>query len=604
MSPESQKKKELCTYLKLMNPADKKENLHVVKSRRCSTRVKRALERKHPTMQSFKDLNINVIKTNLLTYKKEFQFPPPPKRFLDTIEDFDDVVHEFIKRPETPKRNNNIKKVVNLIKRDKILLNRSKMKAHKQNWRKKYELRHRKLQIRRNVDKKRELVKNRLMLNVGNIRTLRSRRNLKNITMKNILSRNKVVKKKMKPKNKLPNIEEQEEPTEEMEKLSIHNESTEQIEKSINNEHTEEMESNNNCEIISVAEMDEDMSNLNDELTKLDDLTEENKRVLVENCILPTKTPAFDFSTGKMSPMFGFSSNDVKNVQDICDLYKKYYKSDEENVETNENVERIEAADSTVMEFSANILDHDYLNPIDDDEDSDDDDSIEEDENKYIIPKMTYEEFDPPSETTTILENPTSFQPFNGDNVIIKSLHRNLMQSKRTPKTNYWNGLNKKNEQTISSTNSHSIYINRENGPVLNAFYIENNLIICQEHGVSFWEQSALGNILNAQNMWLPKGHIQRLVFNNKYVQKKSKEMIISMETSIALVELWTKEHKSELRERPVADVFATVYFWKHRQTGLDKKVIQLENIKGFVDRIDFKTVLIVLFSFCFFFSV
>ncbi|KAJ8963881.1 hypothetical protein NQ314_005317 [Rhamnusium bicolor] len=81
--------------------------------------------------------------------------------------------------------------------------------------------------------------------------------------------------------------------------------------------------------------------------------------------------------------------------------------------------------------------------------------------------------------------------------------------------------------------------------------------------------------------MWIPRGQTQRLVLNSKCIQKESMEMVIAMETHVAYIELWTKEHKSDIREGPVADVFATVYFWKQRQNGLEKKVLQLENING-----------------------
>lgn len=98
---------------------------------------------------------------------------------------------------------------------------------------------------------------------------------------------------------------------------------------------------------------------------------------------------------------------------------------------------------------------------------------------------------------------------------------------------------------------------------------------------MSFWTQSALGNVLGAQNMWIPRGQVDRLVLDNGCVQKSSEEMVIGLEDSAAYVELWMKEHKSDKRERPVADVFATVYFCRQRKNGVLKKVLQLENIHG-----------------------
>lgn len=83
--------------------------------------------------------------------------------------------------------------------------------------------------------------------------------------------------------------------------------------------------------------------------------------------------------------------------------------------------------------------------------------------------------------------------------------------------------------------------------------------------------------------MWIHKGNVQRLAINNNCVFKESLEMVISIEHNVAYVELWTKEHQSDIRQRPVADIFATIYFWKSGQNGLEKKVLQLENINGCV---------------------
>lgn len=87
---------------------------------------------------------------------------------------------------------------------------------------------------------------------------------------------------------------------------------------------------------------------------------------------------------------------------------------------------------------------------------------------------------------------------------------------------------------------------------------------------------------LGAQNMFISKGSVQRLSMNNNCVFKEALEMVVSTDTNIAYIELWTKEHQSDIREGPVADIFAIVYFWRKGFNG-DKKVLQLENIKGYV---------------------
>ncbi|XP_060522562.1 uncharacterized protein LOC132699717 [Cylas formicarius] len=134
----------------------------------------------------------------------------------------------------------------------------------------------------------------------------------------------------------------------------------------------------------------------------------------------------------------------------------------------------------------------------------------------------------------------------------------------------------------------HSIAFVRENGVVVKSFYVDYTLILCQELRVSFWTQTALGNVLGAQNMWIPKGTVPRLLMGNKCTFKESMEMVISTETNVAYLELWMKEHASDVRQRPVADVFAIVYFWKNRQNGLEKKALQLENINGFADDVQY----------------
>lgn len=179
-----------------------------------------------------------------------------------------------------------------------------------------------------------------------------------------------------------------------------------------------------------------------------------------------------------------------------------------------------------------------------------------------------------------------------------KSLHRTLVHQK-TRKRRFCNNTtdceaedspnwdtdespstSKHNRNDKRNNLSHSIRISKDAGAVIKAFYSNFNLIIAQEYEVTFWNQSALGNVLGAHNMWLPKGQINRLVLDNGCMQKDSNEMVISLESSIAYVELWTKEHKSDKREIPVADVFAALYFCKLRQNGVFKKVLQLENIK------------------------
>lgn len=170
-------------------------------------------------------------------------------------------------------------------------------------------------------------------------------------------------------------------------------------------------------------------------------------------------------------------------------------------------------------------------------------------------------------------------------NVEINSLYKSLIQQKQVQNKKYdghtWNieeGIKSIKEKRLS----HSIHILEEHGNLLDAVYVENCLVIVQELSIAFYDQSPLGNVLGAQNMWIPKGHVQRLLLdNNGCVQKETSLNIMNLDNSICYVELWTKEHKSDKRERPVCDVFAAIYFMKSKNHKPDKKLLQLENINA-----------------------
>ncbi|KAK9888235.1 hypothetical protein WA026_000502 [Henosepilachna vigintioctopunctata] len=150
------------------------------------------------------------------------------------------------------------------------------------------------------------------------------------------------------------------------------------------------------------------------------------------------------------------------------------------------------------------------------------------------------------------------------------------------------NSTSEKQKSDASKSNSHFISFKNENGSVQNAIYIDFNLILIQEFVVSLWNQTALGNVLGAQNLWIFNGCVKKLILNKECIRKKSLEMVISTDACVAYVELWTKEHKSDIRQGPVADIFATVYFWTQKSNKMDRKVLQLENINGFADDVQY----------------
>ncbi|KAK5641495.1 hypothetical protein RI129_010042 [Pyrocoelia pectoralis] len=170
----------------------------------------------------------------------------------------------------------------------------------------------------------------------------------------------------------------------------------------------------------------------------------------------------------------------------------------------------------------------------------------------------------------------------------IKSLHQCLTQPRKKLSMNKKPKCGKqstKSDKRVSQ--SYAIDLSGRNGAIMNAYYLDYNLVIVQELLVSFWAQTPLGNVLGAQDMWLPKGETKRLVLGNGCTRQDSSDTIMVLDTSIAYFELWTKEHISDRRERPVADIFVTIYL-KLTGSAPDKKVLQLENIHGYANDVQY----------------
>lgn len=128
----------------------------------------------------------------------------------------------------------------------------------------------------------------------------------------------------------------------------------------------------------------------------------------------------------------------------------------------------------------------------------------------------------------------------------------------------------------------HCIKIEESDGEISGIHFVNSTLIIAQESVISFWDQTPLGTMLGCQNMWMNWGKLQRLKLETGCLSVSSKrETCFFSDNVVAYVELWGKEHKSEKRERPIADIFATIYFHQMKGNILEKKVIQLENIIG-----------------------
>lgn len=246
---------------------------------------------------------------------------------------------------------------------------------------------------------------------------------------------------------------------------------------------------------------------------------------------------------------------------------------------------------------------------------------IDKDEVVGILTRGKFVSFDVESETSSSSDTETDEEiknkceivsPYNiksrNNNVLpfeedveIKSLHQSLARRKVVSNSicsvstsnQDWDSDSsyEKQPKQCSSKKRGQHFISfdkQEYGSIQNIIYVDFNLIVVQEYGVSMWNQTALGNVLGVQNLWVSYGSIRRMILNKECVRKNSLEMTISLNSSVVYVEIWTKEHKSEVREVPVADIFSTVYFWTPKANKIDKKVLQLENINGFADDVQY----------------
>ncbi|XP_056629611.1 putative leucine-rich repeat-containing protein DDB_G0290503 [Diorhabda sublineata] len=592
LSPET-RKKELCHYLQLMNPSDKKEIL-ILQNRR-SSRVRNLAEQKQfqeklkeinndnekdktesieksVTLKSFKELNVHINKLEdeekLDKTFKHFVFPFPPEHLSEVVNDFDTVMYKLIPKL---KRFCSYKNIPYLTK------------------------------------------------NNTQVRSLRSHNTItkKSTEKKQISKKNRTRKSKSVPPSSIKSRQ----------NSPVSTRSTRYVSpsKSISSQ----------CEIISVGDNHDDdnvdVDQIMDDMIDFEKLSDEHKKCLIESRILSTKPfqPSYNSKTiglNVISPLYGFSKTDTNEISKICEKYKKSISSgfvnnickelkdstvnvtniqkNNDNEDKNNKLEtsQVSGGNTYVIlnihtpnsseditqtsEHSSNssFQDHDYASCPSKNSESHDNDDLE-------INTLTGNHLE--VNTKTISQN-SKFEilPYKKSDGT-KSLHKSLQCNSR--KRNKLVNSTMPHEWDIGTSlkptlkrQSHYIKISRENGCILKAFYIGYNLIICQEFLVSFWMQTPLGNVLGSQNMWIPRGQTQRMVLNNRCLQKDSMEKVICLETSVVYIELWMKEHKSEMRQGPVADVFVTVYFWKQRQNGLDKKVLQLENINGFADDVQY----------------
>ncbi|KAJ3645587.1 hypothetical protein Zmor_023230 [Zophobas morio] len=565
LSPESQKK-ELCNYLQLMKPDDQQSTFFIEYRRSGRVRVQqnesKMAKRKdkqetsveeidvdRPTISSEQELRISRIMKmkNILKRKLNFQekvnlLPLPPKKIYADVVDFEDCIKDIV---------------------EEELKNRSVVEE---------ELGKKPINgYVRKVKKRRKFKfppKLRPSFRKGFFNNkpfnLRSKVRLTHVSLDSLILRKSQLRKKARKKIL----------KEMKEKKSLEKASLEKAETA-------------GCEIISVHTNSDDenvdLKNFVDDMLELDKMSEEHRKSVIESRILASssitnlinKRMTHEADVQRAYKIFSDLSNERKlseekenNTQPLQECVDVNINQTENNNTKSLN-QNEKNSDNLVMDLI--ISEHDYttFRPAED-ENSDclDDSNDQSVRNLSPVPIPDLEVLPVSKEVET------------------KSLHRSLtITNRRKFHTNY--GLHNWNSNCSRKLN-HAITISKKNGSVLRAFYQDYNLIIVQQNLISFWTQSALGNVLGAQNMWIPKGEIQRITLNSTYTQKNAAEMVITTETSVAFVELWTKEHKSDVRQVPLADVFATVYFWRLRQTGLEKKALQLENIQGFADDVQY----------------
>ncbi|KAG5878226.1 hypothetical protein JTB14_020803 [Gonioctena quinquepunctata] len=676
LSPES-RKKELCKYLQLMNPADKKE-ISKLQNRR-STRVRNLTvmqEQKQlqdklkqveqdninekseicATLKSFRELNITVGKYEAEEEESEksFSFPFPPNQMIENINHFDIIMSAIVPSLKRMCKYRNIKytnfnKNKQNLKAKKIrIISPSKCRS-KDNGSTAYKTRTNKKTTKEktesSVEKHKIKISNMTRKNNSERKnSLRSKGKLKNISIKKLvgkkdkeISRWKMLKQKeLREQHKISK-----------DKCIVSSASVKPRRVS------DSKSTSSKCEIVSVGHSIEDnidLENFMDDMVDFDNLSEEHKKCLIENRILSTKPiervlPSEDASLSfcslqSLSPLYGFGkpvgSSTIENNKNINSESKtsvlksaadqekdknvaiefsrddklKLKKTVDKNgeaappiiggntylilnihrpeiqVQNQANPAKVVQTENIHVSTGTSLQEHDYAG-------SPNRKKIEDEEVDVVtvpvknLPVGKYLEI---NTKQVPKNNKYELHPYNRT-VEMKSLHRSLQFTKKKSNltmdsclSQEWNSEEHPKQKLKKP--SHPITISRENGAVMRAFYIDYNLIVCQEYLISFWMQTPLGNVLGSQN--IGSGQTQRIVLNTKCIQKESMERVISTETSVVYIELWMKEHKSEMRQGPVADVFITLYFWKQRHNGLDKKVLQLENINGFADDVQY----------------
>ncbi|XP_022900360.2 GRIP and coiled-coil domain-containing protein-like [Onthophagus taurus] len=616
LSPESQKKNELCSYLQLMNMNNTdKKTVSAIQNRR-SNRVKNLkimsekkrmeqnlLEEFKESLEkkSFVELGLDVKESFDLSERFQFKIDAIPDDVLRKIQDFDEIIIDVYGRDikerleNENKNNNNVKK--RLLKKNKkkdvkinqkyrkslrscINLNDVTIKslALKEKIKKIKSLRScvnlnnvgiksLTLNERKIRDIKRKKLEKLIRFNKKEVRKIKKKREIK--MNKERINNNKKIKKKVKI-IKDENVE----PKIRMDKdILIENDSPkiiiqkQQILAQPNDTkeicEPRKLYSPKTARLLMISRLSKDLKNsfdIDDEITKKNG-AELNEKI--------------EYKKVQRSLSFNQDKTPKKRRKISCSI-EPYIPDSTQNLD--ESISSISPASLKKLSFKPEKL------------------------NKQTPPKNSFNIIDLSQNSYNCWEehNYMKLSPedehFNKEFLLNESsssseLSTDVVSYKEIPVILEQKINSNKNENTDDCFDiSNSIRIDYAKGKVLGAHYIGYNLVLVQEQLVSFWTQSPLGNMLGAQNLWVSKGSVQRLPLDNNYTKcKESRQVVVNFDNkSCAYIELWTKEHKSEKRELPLADVFATVYFWTNSQQELNKKLLQLANIKGNIEDVQY----------------
>lgn len=570
-SPES-RKKELCSYLQLMNPADKKE-IFVLQNRR-STRVRnlaamqekkqqnkklsdefdvRVHEEQHKkpsSQQSMKELNVRVekypIENNEMPENatKSLRFPNPPDDLVQTISNFDDIMSiigpkwkkvpaEIEKSAESSCHCPVESKILNGSMTNKenveeVKPNTGKVKTNtilKQKYRSK--------EGSNSINKKSKssTIRKKQKIKLQHLRRRSSKlRNLKRVQYNESLIR---ISSRREKSLKIWTISKKKELQQKTDKR-IKSQERKSISSDLSEKSTSSKSVGSQCEIVTIAGAEDDaidFHNFLEDSIDFENLTEEHRRCLIESRIFSSKpitnnclsnSPS---QNAKEPEICQSSPNKITEEEDVSDKSISQTDKKDKNVPRHEGKEKTSSDNKGEPEDSSNC----EIIEIEDDPVEDICISVSDSlnsEQKFGIQLLEHDYAGVPNVERICRESEeitsTSSSPENSncikfdiinitknnqykvlpyDNTMeVKSLHRSLQFNKKkvnnveSSLTQDWDPDGSPKQKTKKQT--HYISINKDKGSVMNAFYVDYNLIISQEFAISFWLQTPLGKYI------------------------------------------------------------------------------------------------------------